>query len=173
MARRSRNASLAELIVRALVLLAFLAYAPVVTWWNSMPTVTRAILVIGLTLVILSSVGLLMLWSKYRKERRSEAWQRAMTTWKDNQATAVVAQRESARFFTDRELEKFAEQVYRKMGYKVKHTGQAGDHGVDVYLINPKQEIELVQCKQWRKQVGEPQVRDLYGAMMHVGAVRG
>ena len=70
-------------------------------------------------------------------------------------------------------MEDFAKQVYAKMGYKVKRTGQTGDHGVDVHLTNPKQEVELVQCKQWRKPVGEPAVRDLYGAMMHDGAVRG
>ena len=70
-------------------------------------------------------------------------------------------------------LERFAVQVYRKMGYQVNHTGHSGDHGIDVYLVNPKKQVELVQCKQWHKPVGEPEVRDLMGAMTHERAVKG
>ena len=74
---------------------------------------------------------------------------------------------------SDLELEKLAAQVYKKMGYQVQHVGQMGDHGIDVLLINPNNQKEIVQCKQWSKPVGEPVLRDLYGAMMHDQAVRG
>ena len=57
------------------------------------------------------------------------------------------------------------------MGYRAQRVGETGDHGVDVMLINPKSQKEIVQCKQWNKQVGEPVIRDLFGAMMHEGAV--
>jgi restriction system protein len=40
-------------------------------------------------------------------------------------------------------------------------------------LVNPKGQKEIVQCKQWNKPVGEPQLRDLYGAMQHEKATRG
>jgi len=74
---------------------------------------------------------------------------------------------------SDLELEKLAEQVYRRLGYRVQHVGQTGDHGIDVLLINPNNQKEIVQCKQWSKPVGEATLRDLYGAMMHDQAVRG
>ena len=74
---------------------------------------------------------------------------------------------------SDIELEKFAARVYKKMGYRVQHVGETGDHGVDVMLVNPKNQKEVVQCKQWNKPVGEPVIRDLYGTMGHEGAIRG
>jgi restriction system protein len=73
---------------------------------------------------------------------------------------------------SDVELEKFAAQVYKKMGYRAQRIGETGDHGVDVMLINPKGQKEIVQCKQWNKPIGEPVIRDLYGAMTHEGAIR-
>ena len=74
---------------------------------------------------------------------------------------------------SDLELEKLAEQIYRKLGYRVQHVGQTGDHGIDVLLTNPNNQKEIVQCKQWGKPVGEAALRDLYGAMMHDRAIRG
>lgn len=42
-----------------------------------------------------------------------------------------------------------------------------------VRLISSKSEVELVQCKKCHKPVGEPEVRNLAGAMVHENAVRG
>jgi restriction system protein len=96
-----------------------------------------------------------------------------MAAWNSSTQAGAVYQNQSARYLSDEALEEFAMKVYTKMGYQARRTGQTGDHGVDVRLINPEKQIELVQCKQWRKSVGEPQVRDLYGAMAHAKAVRG
>lgn len=173
--RRKRNTTseLMDIVFRAVLLLAILGYAPLIKWWNSIPPGVTIVLFVSLTFIIIGSLGLLVVWSQYRKKRRALAWQKAMSVWQNNSRTKAISQRQSARFLTDSELEEFARQIYSKMGYKVKLTRQTGDHGIDVHLTNPKQEIELVQCKQWNKAVGEPAVRDLYGAMMHTGAVRG
>jgi len=96
-----------------------------------------------------------------------------MAAWENNTPAGLVSQHQSARYLSAQELEQFAAQLYAKMGYQVQRTGRTGDHGVDVYLINPEKQVELVQCKQWNRPVGEPQVRDLYGAMAHAKAVRG
>lgn len=173
MARRRKRNNISELILRGVFFLAFLGYAPLIKWWSSIPVELKVVLVTSLTFIIFGSLGLLLVWSQHRKQQRAFAWQKAMTVWKHNSKAGTVYQRQSARFLTDSELEEFAKQVYGKMGYKVKLTRRTGDHGVDVHLTNPHQEIELVQCKQWGKPVGEPAVRDLYGAMMHAGAVRG
>ena len=53
------------------------------------------------------------------------------------------------------------------MGYKVAHIGKQGDHGVDLVVHHKNGEKWVVQCKQWKGQVGEPVVRDIYGAVHH------
>jgi restriction system protein len=70
-------------------------------------------------------------------------------------------------------LEKFAAQIFKQMGYQVKHTGRTGDHGIDVHMVNPTGQVEIVQCKQLNKPVGEAVVRELLGVIKHEKAVRG
>ncbi len=94
-----------------------------------------------------------------------------MAGWNNAQGSAII-QKQSAIYMSDIELEKFATQVYRKMGYHAEHNGETGDHGVDVMLMNLKNQKEIVQCKQWNKPIGEPVIRDLYGAMIHEKAIR-
>lgn len=100
-------------------------------------------------------------------------WYRAMASWRANPVSTVVSRWHSVRGLTEDELAQFACQVYAKMRYRAERTGQTGDHGVDVRLVTPDQQVELVQCKQWSKPVGEREVRDLMGVMMHSKAVRG
>jgi restriction system protein len=109
----------------------------------------------------------------YRNREREKIWRLAMAGWGNHGRADAIAQKHSATSLSDLELEKLAAQVYKKMGYKVQHVGKMGDHGIDVLLINPNLQKEIVQCKQWSKPVGEPVLRDLYGAMMHDQAVRG
>jgi restriction system protein len=72
-------------------------------------------------------------------------------------------------------FEEFVADLFHRRGYAVQVVGGDGDHGVDLVVTNPDGERELVQCKRWgRKWLGEPVVRDFYGALMHDGvAVRG
>jgi hypothetical protein len=56
------------------------------------------------------------------------------------------------------ELERLAVYVYQRLGYrKVKHTGihSSTDGGVDVWLLNKRGEIEVVQCKQWQSKISK------------------
>ena len=54
---------------------------------------------------------------------------------------------------------------FRDLGYSVKTTGMGGDHGVDLILEKGGQ-TAVVQCKNYKAwPVGEPVLRDLYGAM--------
>jgi len=79
------------------------------------------------------------------------------------------------RNFSSDEFEDFVAGIFLKRGYKASIVGGEGDHGVDIVVTNPQGERELVQCKRWdRKWIGEPIVRDFYGAFVHDGdAVRG
>jgi restriction system protein len=61
---------------------------------------------------------------------------------------------------------------FRDLGYSVRHTGAQGDHGVDLEVSRPG-ETAVVQCKKYGEwAVGEPTVRDLFGALHAAGADR-
>jgi restriction system protein len=70
-------------------------------------------------------------------------------------------------------FEELVAEMFRKKGYAATLTPQQADHGIDVVLRAPNGEKEVVQCKRYIGQVGEPVVRDFYGALLHENAVRG
>ena len=72
-----------------------------------------------------------------------------------------------------REFENLIVEVYRLFGHQAKRTGSIGDHGVDVTIKTKGGEKHVVQCKRWRSNVGEPIIRDFYGAMQHEKADKG
>jgi HJR/Mrr/RecB family endonuclease len=175
MSRKQRRLKfeLGEQIAKLFLVLFLFAYAPVIAWWNSIPKVLQIVTIVAITTLVLASIGLIITLTIYKKRERANAWKTAMYHWQNKSQASMVVQKQSAKYLTETELEKFSAQVFNKMGYKVKLTGETGDHGVDVSLVNPNGQIEIVQCKQWNKPVGEPQIRDLYGAMQHEKAVRG
>src|SRR5712691_11371939 len=59
---------------------------------------------------------------------------------------------------------------FRDLGYEVHVTPFQGDHGVDLILTRDDEKV-IVQCKHHPlSTIGEPVLRDLFGAMHHVGA---
>jgi hypothetical protein len=57
-------------------------------------------------------------------------------------------------------------QVYRGLGWRVEETPFGRDGGVDGFATRGAERLAL-QCKRYRADVGEPVVRDLYGAYLH------
>jgi restriction system protein len=70
------------------------------------------------------------------------------------------------------EFERLVQAVYQRLGYRVRHVGHSGDHGVDLEIHTPVGKRWVVQCKRWRGSVGESTVRELYGTLLHEGADR-
>jgi hypothetical protein len=70
------------------------------------------------------------------------------------------------------EFEHFVGYIYQQLGYTVWLTVTSGDEGIDLVLRKGRQ-TTAVQCKRYSATVGQPVVRDLYGAMMHTRANRG
>lgn len=69
------------------------------------------------------------------------------------------------------EFEELIADYFRSSGYVVHRTGKPGDHGVDLAVYTPREGKWVVQCKRYRRKVvGEPAIRDLYGAMHHFHA---
>ena len=69
------------------------------------------------------------------------------------------------------EFERYVGYLYQKQGYRVAMTVTSGDEGVDLYLRRGLS-TAVVQCKRYSGTVGQPTVRDLYGAMVHNKARR-
>jgi hypothetical protein len=178
MARRRRSRKGDEFFI--LIGVIAMGMAATVEWFLSLSLATQVLIGAALTGGIAFIVwGLrarrqrLTREQQLANERRAVVWGRAMARWREGAVGHIAYQVHSARLLSEVDLERFAAQLYARMGYQVKHTGQCGDHGVDVHLTNPHNQVELVQCKQWIKPVGESQVRDLYGGMGHANAVRG
>src|SRR5919106_6104003 len=173
---RKRRRSSRRLISSAaglVILLVFAAYSPLVKWWQNLAPTNKFLLLAGTGFVLMMGIGAVFALWIYRKRERDRIWRLAMAGWQNGSPREENRPKQSAMHLSDLELEKLAEQVYKKMGYQVQHVGQTGDHGIDVLLINPNNQKEIVQCKQWGKPVGEAALRDLYGAMMHDQAIRG
>lgn len=175
MARKRRRSLIKRIdyAARLIIILGLLAYAPIVAWWQSIPFNNRFFMLAAIGFAGMAGVGIGFAFLLYRKGEREKSWRLAMAAWQNNGQANTTIQKRSALYLSDVELERLAAQVYKKMGYRVQHVGQMGDHGIDVLLINPNNQKEIVQCKQWSKPVGEPVLRDLYGAMMHDQAIRG
>jgi len=63
------------------------------------------------------------------------------------------------------DFEKLVAETYRAQGHKVEIVGATGDHGIDLVVKTRKGETWLIQCKKYRGKVGEPVIRDFYGAL--------
>ncbi|MEI8313154.1 MAG: restriction endonuclease [Verrucomicrobiota bacterium] len=65
--------------------------------------------------------------------------------------------------------------LYERMGYSVEVTKATGDGGIDLNIFkrasfwSRRRRHYIVQAKHWESSVGEPEIRDLYGTLMHVG----
>lgn len=68
------------------------------------------------------------------------------------------------------DFEHYVGWLYARDGYNVGETVTSGDEGVDLVLTNRLGRKIIVQCKRYAGNVGQPVVRDLYGAMMHTAA---
>jgi hypothetical protein len=71
------------------------------------------------------------------------------------------------------EFEEMTTELYRARGFQARKTGASGDHGVDVVVKSKDGKTMVVQCKRWRKPVGEPIIREFYGTMHHEKAAHG
>ena len=148
MARRRKrsNSEFGESIAKLFVILFLVAYVPVAAWWKSISEGGKIFMLSGITVALLAGIGAVVMFSIYRKRERTSAWRRAMAGWQNEAQTSALIQKQSAIYMSDIELEKFAARVYKKMGYRVRHVGETGDHGVDVMLINPKNQKEIVNA---------------------------
>jgi restriction system protein len=65
-----------------------------------------------------------------------------------------------------------AQRLFARQGYQVINTQDSKDGGVDILVTDRYGQQAVVQCKRYRATVGSATVRELYGTMIHAGAVR-
>lgn len=63
------------------------------------------------------------------------------------------------------DFEELVADTYRAQGHQVEVVGGTGDHGIDLVVRSHRGETWLVQCKRYSGKIGEPVVRDFYGAL--------
>ncbi len=71
------------------------------------------------------------------------------------------------------EFETLVADTYRAQGHTVEITGGTGDHGIDLVVHSRTNEIWFIQCKRYKGKIGEPVVRDFYGALRSANADAG
>lgn len=71
------------------------------------------------------------------------------------------------------DFEDLVAETYRTQGHHVDVIGAKGDHGIDLVVHTRAAETWLVQCKKYKGKVGEPIVRDFYGALKATEASAG
>lgn len=169
MARRRRSSDKG---LEGLLFILLVGYTALAKFWESLTAEEKRIFGVLGILALIAAVAFIAVLIEYRKRKRREAWRKALSAFnqsiRDGREPVFTAQG-----LSPLDLEKLAARVYRQMGYKAYLTDPSGDHGVDVRLIAPNGEVEVVQCKQWNEPVGEAVVRDLVGAMVHEKAVKG
>jgi len=87
-------------------------------------------------------------------------------------APTVLAVADQIRSMEGVEFEHWVADLFRRAGFQVEVTQASGDHGVDLWA-SKQNRLVAVQCKRWDGAVGEPVVRDLYGAMTAANAQTG
>jgi len=124
-----------------------------VGWFYWLPKNTNPLFVVSVL------AGLAVLW--WQSIRSFQAIRRTYETRQQLSALTPV------------EFEQWCAHQLRALGYTVRHVGAQGDHGIDLFAEKDG-ELTVVQCKRFtgRRSVGEPQIRDLFGAMHAEGAVR-
>ncbi|MDD2225282.1 MAG: restriction endonuclease [Candidatus Shapirobacteria bacterium] len=71
------------------------------------------------------------------------------------------------------EFEKWVKKnIFETNGWNVEETRKTGDGGIDL-VLKKDDEYSIVQCKRFKKTVGEPALRDFYGTMVSEGVSRG
>jgi restriction system protein len=94
------------------------------------------------------------------------AWKRAARTRMGYLRSGLT--RRDLLLLSPSKFEEWSATRLREQGYSVTVVGGQSDHGIDLIAERDGERL-VVQCKRWvgARMVGEPQVRDLFGAMHH------
>ena len=107
------------------------------------------------------------------RKDKIRAWQADLAEWHQSSGRPKQDPERRAGSYDSPDFKLFAARLFSKIGYETEVVGREGDQGVAVRMQNPKGQIEIVQCKQWGKPVGDSEVREFIDSMKSTGAVYG
>ncbi|NPA72009.1 MAG: restriction endonuclease [Gammaproteobacteria bacterium] len=152
-------------LIMAVATFTYMLLVSFLSWWSlgeafSQVEVTLVVAVIGL-----GGIALLLRWMMGggRDQSRSS---RLRLRSQEAEYFDRVRQIEEIRRLDPVSFERFVGSLFEKMGYEVRTTALSGDEGVDL-ILRKDEKVAIVQCKRYTRPVGQPVVRDLYGAMVH------
>lgn len=126
-------------------------------WLVGLEKAGRLEIVLGILCIVVGIPLALGWWSALRRWRarmRGNQWP-ALSLEKINQLTPSQFE------------EYVGQRLFARQGYEVTNIRDTKDGGVDIVVVDPVGRRAIVQCKLYRGGVGEPIVRDLYGALIH------
>jgi Restriction endonuclease len=137
--------------------------------------VDALVIVFGLSLVVFGVTFLLteifaLMWRRSQPDYREYArYTRALENYQIRFSGWPRQQESWWQALDGRRFEIELAALLKRLGYDVRHTGRAGDGGVDLVLSRSGR-VTLVQRKAHKNPVGPGPVRDLYGTMVHRNA---
>ena len=72
----------------------------------------------------------------------------------------------------DLQFKLFITKVFQRLGFSIELTSGSGDEGIDIIITKGDRKY-CAKCKRHQKPIGQPVIRDFYGAMMNIGARKG
>jgi restriction system protein len=126
-------------------------------WSNGVDRAGRIEIGLGIACIVVGILLALGWWSALRR------WRARL---RGNQWPALSLEKISQ--LTPSQFEEYvAQRIFARQGYQVVNIRDTKDGGVDIVVTDPAGRRAIVQCKLYRNVVGEPIVRDLYGALIH------
>lgn len=173
LAKRSRSRRLGPLsrVWRALpALLGSLIWLSLYAWlalrlWDAEIINDRLNWLLGLAIIVLGVLLGIAWWRVWERMLRAWRGRRAQSKW-------VPLRQEQLLSLTPSQFEEYvAQRIFARQGYTVENTPDVKDGGVDILLLDEYGRRSIVQCKRYKGTVGSSTVRELYGTMIHHGAV--
>jgi restriction system protein len=126
-------------------------------WSDGLEQAGRLEIALGIACIVVGIPLALGWWSALRR------WRARL---RGNQWPALTLEKISK--LTPSQFEEYvAQRIFARQGYQVNNVRDTKDGGVDIVVTDNGGRRAIVQCKLYRNVVGEPIVRDLYGALIH------
>jgi len=145
-----------------------LAVGPAIGYYLATGLPSIQCLLLGLGSVITSALGYKGIAGGLARRNKVKAKVQDLQAQRDYESWQQFVQE-----ITPEGFEKFCAWIFFKSGFAVRHTGRAGDLGIDIELKKDKL-FQVAQCKRYTdRAVTSAELRDFYGAMMNSRADHG
>jgi hypothetical protein len=144
----------------------------VLVFFPELPAENRARIILYACLAILGCFAGLVLLAQIQKREQIHKWRRIISILYDPARKAAISNPSSLPQIDPQEMEEFAVQLYRKLGYRLLQRDSSQEGDILFYMLNPDGQIELFLCIQRNEPASLGEVCALYETMSQCGAKR-